>query len=408
MSHFSYTAITIEGKAIRGVVEAPDGSSVQELLEERGLYPVSISPGSRLFVILNKLLLGNSVKRLEVIEFAQNLSVMIRAGVSIMSALTDIIETTDNHIFYEVLSDIRQNVGKGASFADAVERHNAVFPDIFIRLVRVGEETGQFEASLAEVAEHLKKVEEVNISIRQALIYPVFAIVTTIGSLLFWMIYVLPKIMATLKSLGGELPLLTRSLMACSDFSRKFWYLYLVIPLVSIIVFKFLKRTESVRYQLDRLSLQLPLFKDICYYRCIALFSEQMRILIRAGLTIDRTFVMVAEAIGNEVFRRSLLRTKEAVVLGSFISAALRTENIYPVLMVRMVSIGENSGTLDSQFAFLADHYRAKLDNLTANLGKIVEPLVIILVGLMFAVIIIGLMLPIYDLVSQVGGGGRR
>lgn len=408
MKYYSYRAITTEGKAISGALEALDEASVQAFLEQRGLYPVSISPGSRLFLAVKTVFLGKRVKRIELIEFAQNLSVMIRAGVSIMSALADIIETTNNQAFHEVLSDIRQNVGNGARFADAVERHDAIFPDIFIRLVRVGEETGQFEGSLAEVAEHLKKVEEVAVAIKQALIYPVFAVVTTLGALMFWMVYVLPKVLVTLKGLGGKLPLLTRGLMACSDLSRKYWYLYLVVPVAAIILVKLLKRKESARYHLDRINLHLPVVKDILYYRCIALFAEQMRILIRAGLTIDKSFAMVAEVIGNEVFRRSLLRARESVILGGFISDALKAENIYPVLVVRMVSIGENSGTLDNQFAFLADHYRAKLDNLSANLGKIVEPLVIIMVGLIFAVIILGLMLPIYDLVSQVGGGGRR
>lgn len=407
MKSYSYTAVTAEGKAIRGAVEALDEASVQELLEQRGLYPVSIDPGSRLLVPLKTLLLGRRVKRIEVMEFARNLSVMIRAGVSIMSALGDIIETTRNQTFHEVLSDVRQNVGNGARFADALERHADVFPDIFIRLVRVGEETGQLEGSLAEVAQHLKKVDEVAASIKQALIYPVFAVVTTLGALMFWMVYVLPKVMITLKGLGGKLPLLTRGLMACSDLSRNYWYLYLVIPLAAVALVKLLKRRESTRYQLDRLNLQLPVVKDIFYYRCIALFAEQMRILIRAGLTIDRSFALVAEVIGNEVFRRSLLRTRESVVLGGFISDGLKAENIYPLLVVRMISIGENSGTLDNQFAFLADHYRTKLDNLSANLGKIVEPVVIVMVGLIFAVIILGLMLPVYDLVSQVGIGGR-
>jgi type II secretory pathway component PulF len=407
MRQYLYTAVTAEGKAINGVMEALDESSVQDLLQQRGLYPVSIRPGSRLFASLRTLFLGRRVKRIEVIEFAQNLSVMIRAGVSIMSALDDIIETTQNRVFHGVLCDIRQSVGNGSRFADAVERHDDVFPDIFIRLVRVGEETGQFEGSLAEVAEHLKKIEELRVAIKQALIYPVFAIVTTLGALMFWMVYVLPKVTATLKGLGGKLPLLTRWLMACSDYSRRCWYLYLLVPIGTLVVVKLLRRKGWGRYHLDQLSLRLPVVRDILLHHGIALFAEQMRILIRAGLTIDRSFTMVAEVIGNEVFRRSLLRVREKVVLGGFIADALKAETLYPVLVVRMVSVGENSGTLDSQFAFLADHYRARVDTLSAGLGKVVEPLVIVFVGLIFAVIILGLMLPVYDLVSQVGGGGR-
>ncbi len=408
MRYYSYVAVTAEGKAIKGAVEADDEATVQDILEQRGLYPVRINPVRAFFSNSKKLLIGRKVKRIEVIEFAQNLSVMIRAGVSIMSSLSDIIETTKNPTFAEVLLDIRQNVGNGARFADAIERHDTIFPPIFVRLVRVGEETGQFEGSLAEIAGHLKKVEAVATAIKQALIYPVFAIVTTLGSLMFWMVYVLPKVIVTLKGVGGRLPLLTRGLMMASAYSRKYWYLYIIVPVMVAVLLKMLKRKESFRYHMDRIILKMPILKDLMYYRSIALFAEQMRILIRSGMTIDKSFDLVAEVIGNEVFKRSLIRVKEAVILGRLISDSLKAEKIYPVLVVRMVKIGENSGTLDNQFAFLSDHYSTKLDNFSASLGKIIEPLVIIVVGFIFAVIILGLMLPIYDMVSHIGTGGSR
>lgn len=409
MRYFSYTAVTPEGKAVSGAVEAQDEASVQGILENKGLYPVSISPGNALWAEGKRLMLGSRVKRIEVIEFAQNLAVMLRAGVPVMAALADIIETTVNPAFSVILIDVRHQVSLGATFTAAIESHDTVFPDIFIRLVRIGEETGQFDTSLAEIADHLKKVEEMNATIRQSMIYPLFAVSTTLGALMFWMIYVLPKVVHTLKGLGsGTLPLMTRGLIAASDFSRRFWCLYIIIPFAVLVAVKLLKRNRALRYRFDRIVLTLPVMKDLVYYWILGLFAEQLRILIRAGLTIDRSLEMVAGVIGNEVFRRSLLRVREAVMFGSFISEALKGEKIYPVLVIRMVNVGENSGTLDRQFAFLADHYRAKLDKLAGNLGKVLEPVVIIAVGLIFAIIIIGLMLPIYDLVSRVGGGGRR
>jgi len=152
--------------------------------------------------------------------------------------------------------------------------------------------------------------------------------------------------------------------------------------------------------------LTLPITKLIIFNKVIAMFAEQMRILVVSGMTIDRSINLAADVIGNEVYRRSLLRVRESVINGAFISDCLKAEKIYPILVVRMVSIGESSGTLDTQFEFLSDHYRTKLNNLTANLGKIIEPVIIIVVGLMFALIILGLMLPIYDLVSNIGKGG--
>jgi type II secretory pathway component PulF len=152
--------------------------------------------------------------------------------------------------------------------------------------------------------------------------------------------------------------------------------------------------------------LAIPMVKDLAEGMAFAMFAEQMHIMVRAGLNIDRCLELSSSAVGNEVFRRSLLRVRDMVVSGQSISRSLRSESLYPMLVIRMVSIGENSGTLEGQFAFLSELYCGKLDGLSASLSKIVEPVVIILVGAVFMLIILGLLLPVYDLVSSVGKGG--
>jgi len=406
MRFFTYKAIDADGKAVRGTLEAEDEAAVRHTLEDARLYPFSIRPGSSFFAVISKLIAGRKVKRIEIIEFAQNLSVMLHAGIPIMTAMSDIIESTENRVFADILLDVKQDVERGSSFNNAIDRHRNIFPDIFIRLVRVGEETGRFDNSLAEIADHLKRVEELISAIKHALIYPVFAIVSTLGALMFWMLYVLPKLVDTMKGLGVKLPLLTRALIASSDLCRKYWYLMIILPVLAAVTIKLLKRRDSTRYYIDKILLTLPITKLIIFNKVIAMFAEQMRILVVSGMTIDRSINLAADVIGNEVYRRSLLRVRESVINGAFISDCLKAEKIYPILVVRMVSIGETSGTLDTQFGFLSDHYRTKLNNLTANLGKIIEPVIIIVVGLMFALIILGLMLPIYDLVSNIGKGG--
>jgi type II secretory pathway component PulF len=212
----------------------------------------------------------------------------------------------------------------------------------------------------------------------------------------------------TLKGLGVKLPLLTRVLMKSSALSQKYWYVVIVFPVVCSLIISYLNKNPASRYYVDLVKLKLPIYKTILLYKTMSLFTEQMRILIRSGMTIDRTFDMVADVIGNEVYKRSILRVKEELLYGAFISDCLKAEKIYPILIIRMVSIGENSGTLDNQFGFLSDHYRGLLDNFSKNLGKIIEPLVIIVVGAIFALIILGLMMPIYDLVSTVGKGASK
>jgi type II secretory pathway component PulF len=405
MSYFSYHAVDVDGKAVKGSVQADSPRAAQDDLIGKGLYVIDLTPSGGLSNLLDRLASSRSIKRSDVIEFANNLSVMLKAGLPILTAMNDIIATTDNRAMRQVLVNVKQNIEMGGRFSDSVERFPAIFPDIFLRLVRVGEETGGFERSLAEVSEHLQKIEDLKSAIKRALIYPAFAIVATLGALVFWMLFVLPKIIDTMVGMGVKLPLLTRFLIGASQYTQKYWYLLIIVPVAIAFLIKLIRRTAQGRYAFDLLALKTPIVKMIVYNKLIALFSEQMRILIMAGLTIDKTFDLVASVIGNEVYRRGILRVKETVMYGSLISEAIREQNLFPTLVVRMINIGETSGTLDNQFSFLATHFSKKLDAISDNLGKIIEPVVIGTIGGLFAIIIMGLMLPIYDLVSQMGKG---
>ncbi len=405
MNQYAYQAVDASGCTSKGTVEADTLEEASANLTGRGMYILTITQGTSLSGKLEGILGRRRVKRSEVIELASNLSVMVGAGLPLLTALGDIGEAVDNPNLQAVIAEVKQSVEQGTSFSDALEPHTKIFPDIFRRLVRVGEETGRFESSLADIAEHLQRMDDLSGSIKRALIYPLFAIVTTMGALAFWMIYVLPKIIDTLKGLGVKLPLLTRGLIVASNLSQRFWYLAIILPVVMAIIIKLMRKTERGLYLVDLMKLKLPIYKLIEYNRLLALFAEQMRILIVAGLTVDRTLNIVADVMGNDVFRRAITAVRDEITYGSTIADALKRQTVFPTLLVRLVSVGESSGTLDNQFSFLATHYLKKLDDISDKLGKIIEPLVITVVGVLFAIIISGLLLPVYDLVSKVGKG---
>ena len=405
MKLFTYQVVDASGSTIKSSIEAESLDEATSSLVNRGLYILKITQSSNFLATFEGLLGRKKVKRAEIIDLANNLSVMVGAGLPLLTTLGDIGTAVTNPHLQAIIGEIKQSVEQGTSFSDALDPHTRVFPDVFRRLVRVGEETGSFERSLKDVAEHLQRMDDLTGSIKRALIYPAFAIVTTLGALAFWMIYVLPKIVDTLKGLGVKLPLLTRFLIVASNISQRFWYLALILPVLIFVGIKLAKKTERGLYLVDLLKLKLPIYKLIEYNRLLALFAEQMRILVVAGLTVDRTLSIVSDVMGNDVFRRAITTIRDEITYGSTIAEALKRQNVFPTLLVRLVSVGESSGTLDDQFSFLAEHYLKKLDDTSDKLGKIIEPLVITVVGVMFAVIISGLLLPIYDLVSKVGKG---
>lgn len=403
MNYYFYKAINVDGSLVDGIVEADDQSAVYEDLTAKSLRVLDVKKASRMAGRIRQHFASRHVKRVDIIECIRNLSVMLTAGIPLLSALEDSIEATDNKSLKIALTDAKKDIELGLNFSDALSRQKGIFPDILIRLVRVGESTGRLDKSLSDVADHLQRIEDLSQAIKRSLFYPVFAIVTTTGAMIFWFVYVLPKIMNVIREMGVELPFITRVLMAVSNGISTYWYVILGFLVLGIMAIQVMRTHEKTRYYYDYMLLKLPIAKLIVYNKLLALFAEQMRILIIAGLTIDRTLDIVAGVIDNLVFRRSIVAVRESVLLGRRISDTLKDYKIFPPMVTRMVNAGEKSGNLDTQFSFLSGYYIKRLDDISSKLGKMIEPILLSIVGLVFILILMAVLLPVYELVSKVG-----
>jgi type II secretory pathway component PulF len=401
MSDYSYKALDADGDIIKGMLEANDESSVYENLRSRGLFVVDVKKSSIFLKKITDRLRSWRIQRKDTIEFSSNLAIMIRAGVPILAALQDIIDTINNKHLKSTIEDIKKHIEMGSRLSDALELHKTIFPDMLVRLVRIGEETGRLEGSLAEVASHLQKLEDLAATVKRALIYPLFSLITTGFAVIFWLAYVLPKIMQVIRDLGVKMPLLTRILYELSKITEEYWYVLLVLPVLIISVWQAMKLSSVSRYYLDYIRIKTPIIKLLIYNKLLALFCEQMRLLITAGITIDRSFDVAADVMGNEVFKRAILEAKMDIVAGNKISEALDARNIFPSLLVRMVAIGESSGNLDQQFNFLATHYYKIVDDFSDKIGKMIEPILIITLGCVMGLMVAGVLLPMYDVFTK-------
>ena len=403
MNYYFYKAVNVDGSLIDGIVEAEDQAAAYDDLVAKSLRVLVVKKASRMAARFRQHFVSRRVKRVDIIECVRNLSVMLTAGIPLLSALEDSIEATENKSLKSALADAKKEIELGLNFSDALSRQKGIFPDILIRLVKVGESTGRLDKSLTDVADHLQRIEDLSQAIKRSLFYPVFAIVTTTGAMIFWFVYVLPKIMNVIQEMGVELPFITRALMAVSNAISTYWYVIVGIVIASIIAIQVMRTREKTRYYYDYMLLKLPIVKLIVYNKLLVLFTEQMRILIVAGLTIDRTLDIVAGVIDNLVFRRAIVAVRENVLLGSRISDTLKDHKIFPPMVTRMVNAGEKSGNLDTQFAFLSGYYIKRLDDVSSKLGKMIEPILLSIVGLVFILILMAVLLPVYELVSKVG-----
>lgn len=404
MPFFAYRAIDSNGEMSSGVTAGEHIEDARDSVAKSGLYILDISRTSAFRGFLYNKLRGGAVERKDIIEFASNLSVMLNAGLPLLESLNDIADSMDNKRFRTKILDMKNSVELGMSFSEALSRHSDVFPDIFVRLIGAGEETGRIGESMSDIHLHIKRMEDMRKAIVKSLIYPAVALTATMSALLFWLVYVMPRLKDLFATLGTQLPPITRGLIAVSDIAASYWYFIFIIPLLFYLTLKFLAGNPKTRYYLDSVKLKMPIFGQLIYNKLLALFAEQFRILVAGGITIDRSLDIIIDIMDNDVFKKALKKTKDEIVLGSSISEALKNQGqLFPALSIRIISIGESTGRLPEQLDHLARSFIERLDEMSEKIGKMIEPIIIIIIGLMFMMIILGLLSPIFDLISNVG-----
>lgn len=402
MSIYRYKALDSNGRISTGFIKAQNEINALNTLTLKNLYIVSLF---QIPQILHPLIsiFSVKIKNVELIEFAKNLSIMLKAGIPITTALSDIAENISKEKFRRVITDLKEMIEKGVSFSEAIAYHSEIFPSVFQYLIKIGEETGRLDKSLDDLVNHFQKIEDLKTAIKRALIYPIFATVASFGAIGFWIVYVLPKIVDSMKDMGIKIPLITQILVEIGTMLQKFYYLIPVIFILLFIFFYIFKKNSKFRLLRSYLSFRLPIFKQIFYTRAVALFCEQMRILTGAGIPIDSAFDMAADVINNELMRKAIMNAKEKIMTGQRISQALKEEKVFPSLMIRLIDVGESSGRLEEQLNFLNEHYTNYLQEYSARLGKVIEPVMIGVIGLFFAIVIVSLLSPLYELISKLG-----
>ncbi len=401
MNIYRYKAIDTNGNVFSGFLKAEDTSSAMASLSLQNAYIISIFRIPRILSPFFSFI-SPKIKNPELIEFAKNLSIMLKAGIPLITALSDIAESSPKK-FGKIVTQLRDLVEKGVSFSEAIRYHSDIFPGIFHYLIKIGEETGRLDESLDNLVEHFQKIEDLKTAIKRALIYPIFATVASLGAMGFWIVYVLPKIVSAMKSMDVKIPFITQVLVEIGILMQKFFYLIPVFILLIIIMLQIFKKNEKFKWLRSYLSFKLPIFKQIFYTRAVALFCEQMRILMRAGIPIDNALNMTGDVVNNELMKRALQNAKEKILTGISIANSLKEENIFPSLLIRLINVGESSGRLEEQLNFLNNHYTAYLREYSARLGKVIEPVMIGVIGLFFAIVLISLLSPLYDLISKLG-----
>lgn len=398
MPYFSYTALTREGNLVKGEGEFQSLEELFYSLQRDGStlvdYKIKKSTSFTLF--------KRKIKRTELAEFLHQLAFLMRSGIPLITALDDLEKETRNKFFKANINKLKVALSRGETFSSAMAQLK-IFPKVVISLITIGEESGTLDKTLEEASQHLYRIEEIISQTKRAMIYPSFIFSLMMLALAFWFFYVLPKILTLFKEMDVKLPLPTIILIKVVDFltNYKLWILLLFIALP--IAFYFFYRHPRSEILADKILLRLPLYGRVRRLNFLAFFFEHFSLLLSSGIDLLRLLKLMKEAFYRRYFINIVQRIENDILAGETIAASLKKEPIFRPIDIRMVAVGESTGRLDEQMKILSKFYYEEVQNILTTLTKILEPVILVIAGLIFFIIIVALIGPIYELISQMG-----
>lgn len=405
MGNFTYTARNSSGQITKGVIAASDQASALAALKAKHLQPVLIKPLAKGGLNMEiKLPGGDRVRGKELVIFTRQFATMINAGVPMLKSLNTMKDQTESLALKRIIGDVASDVEGGATLSDALAKHPTVFSSIYINMVKAGEAGGILDQVLNRLATQQEKDAAIRAKVRSAMIYPSVIGFVTIIAFFILMTVIVPKIGGILKSLGSNLPIYTRILLAISDFMKSPFFLLAVVILVplAIYIFRRWKKTPKGRFAWHTLLLKLPIVKMIITKVAIARFARIFASLMAAGVSIVDAINTTAGAMGNAVIEKELLDSNKAIKEGSQLSKELAKTPHFPKMVTQMLAIGEETGQTDTIIIKVAEFYEQEVDSVVASISSIIEPVMIIVLGGIVGLVAISVFGPITQLSTAV------
>jgi len=342
--------------------------------------------------------------RKDILNFTNQLTVMIRAGISLQDSLESIAEQNDNRKFKVVIIDLKNRIEAGQSFSQALAEHTNVFSDLYINMVAAAEISGSLSGMLQKLAEYLDSEAETRSQVRGAMVYPIIIAVMAVSVTIFLLCFVLPRFTAIFQGKEHLLPTPTKVLMASSAFFRGYWFF--IIPAIGALccAFWYFISTKDGRRWWDKTKLTLPLFKTLCQNLYITRSLHTMSVLVRAGVPILNTISITGQIAGNVLFKNMWLGVHEEVRQGKKIASSLAQYNLMPTSVVQMIRSGEDSGTMSDVLRDVASYHARELKTVIKTVTSMIEPIMIVLMGVLVGFIAMSIILPIFKMSSVVMG----
>jgi type IV pilus assembly protein PilC len=398
MAGFQYKAIDREGRAARGRLDAFNEVDLELRLRKMGLDLITYRMLSRSAPAIAR----GSITRQDLIAFCFDMEQVSRAGIPLTDGLRDLRDGMENPRFREVLTSILEDIEGGSSLSQALAAFPSIFSPVFVSLVRAGELAGRLTEVFENLGATLKWQDELVSQTRRLLVYPALVLVVVSAVVIFLLLYLVPQVVGLLKTMGLQLPLQTRVLIAISEFTSNYWWLILLLPvLAGTVIAMMLKASEQTRYLLDYATLRAPIVGEILQKIMLARFANFFALMYRSGITILEAMRTSEDIVGNRYVAQGIQRAGQQINAGETLSEAFHNLGMFPPLVIRMLRVGENTGAIDTALLNVTYFYNRDVRESVDKALKLLEPTLTLVLGIVLALILFSVLTPIYDIFGQ-------
>lgn len=400
MPTYAYVAKSRDGKRQRGSMQAENRQALAVALQRKGLTPETIKEGGSIGLSRVK------IKSRELLIFSRQLSTIVNSGLPLLQGLDILAEQTEDARFQKVIRDIGTAVESGETFSEALRRYPRIFSDLYVSMIRAGEASGDLDGVLSQLADYLEAMEELKRKIKSAMTYPIVALTMIIAIAGGLIVFVVPQFAEIFNSFDAELPLPTRILISLSDGLKN--PITIGITLIAVvgcvIVFRMFSATEAGRYRIDQTKLRLPVFGKLLRKVAISRFTRTLSTLTRSGVAILGALEIAERTAGNEVFAKAVRNAGDSVRNGETLAEPLARSGEFPAMVTRMIGVGEKTGALEQMLGKISEFFDSEVKAAVEGLTSMIEPILILLMGIIVGGIVIALFMPILQLSSIVQG----
>ncbi|TVT79502.1 type II secretion system F family protein [Pseudomonas sp. H3(2019)] len=398
VSVYAWEGTDRKGSKVTGELSGHNPALIKAQLRKQGINPGKVR--KKTASLFN---FGNRIKALDIALFTRQMATMMKAGVPLLQSFEIIGEGFDNPNMRKLVDEVKQEVAAGNSFATALRKKPQYFDELYCNLVDAGEQAGALDTLLERIATYKEKSESLKAKIKKAMTYPlavVFVAIIVTGILL---VKVVPQFQSVFSGFGAELPAFTLMVIGLSEFMQAWWWLLFGALIVGVLGFRHaLKRSQRFRDWLDAQLLKLPIVGTLLYKSAVARYARTLSTTFAAGVPLVEALDSVAGATGNIVFKRAVLRIKQDVSTGMQLNFSMRTSGIFPNMAIQMAAIGEESGALDDMLDKVANYYEAEVDNMVDSLTSLMEPFIMVVLGVIVGGLVVAMYLPIFQLGSAI------